>query len=1006
MEGMRESPLDDASINLVDMESLPSLEKGAESLDLVMGDQESNSATDEEIDVVSCEEQRLTLNFSTSDDAMEMGGDSNTDQSGDGRDSSNQSKSSSDDCNKNPAPLDYSKTSDLAKLGKNENQASENTDCHRPSNSSADNLDPADSNTDLERSSFNHTRTLNSFGLGDVATNNLNRGAETREKTCKALDMVVRAKQERREDGVGRSNLGNSHDYSRQEREEVSTRHQRENNNVYEANHAFSSVGGLRERNVVEFRNLLYSASRQGNRVTSRDQDSESHVSGIRVKMESSQNAAGRGFWQVAEEEERLDRPFDDVGEGEGPGDRTVVKAEGGRTQEESSARDSVTLSQRLEHAADQWQSCPLAESSPRAVTTDTGRRSPVWETTAWGGEGESWESWDVPFQSEGTQDSVRVLPVWASPNREENCPRFAPLSPGSSASSDLDVVSIDDSGDSRPQENSITVGWRNNDLLSPLPNHQADVETDLSVDVLTPDPMLTSHPHRKTNDRAQTPEAIDLTSDDSEIEIVSEPRPHGRSSQRHRGEEARGHHHGNSDQTTPIVVDLTGSDEEAASSPRNPPSSHLPDRSFMLGLSDVPGSASSHPHHREPCSNNAQRGTSHRHGGNHGASPRPQVPASSQRVQHFHHHSPRPIQPRVHRPSCQYQSSRPVCHSSPNPHGTSRPHVHSPSCLVHRRPFGSSPGGGSHGHAFRHLPSCRFQSSPRLDPPVEPCEQVEGHDLTCDDPEACSQADAPCEDQPPCDNAGDSHDRCSPAVGVRGQCSHRHTVCCSRHPVLEMAMIVAPLRWEFGGSAAIGTPCAAVVCPARGSRTRHHADCTDITASVPVARAGPTCITITTSSPGLSPDSPPSLFSTPFHQTPPTYFPTDQLSHSNPFCPPPPPPPLLPPHSGPPTGPTQTHPPGLTSYPTPPVPPPPPQADSNPGAPPPGYAWVGHTPVPIMHQRLLARMQEQQRRRMTAHLQSRPGDRAAQQQAMQFHMQRQMEGRTWSEQPVPVDPT
>ncbi|XP_066270465.1 uncharacterized protein [Branchiostoma lanceolatum] len=150
----------------------------------------------------------------------------------------------------------------------------------------------------------------------------------------------------------------------------------------------------------------------------------------------------------------------------------------------------------------------------------------------------------------------------------------------------------------------------------------------------------------------------------------------------------------------------------------------------------------------------------------------------------HFHHHSPRPIQPRVHRPSCQFQTSRPGCHTSPNPHAPTRPHVHSPSCLVHRRPFNNN-GAGGHGHAFRHLPSCRFQSSPRLDPPPsEPCEQ-EGHDLTCDDPEACPQADTPCEDQPPCDTAtdahGNPHDRCSPAVGVRGQCSHRHAVCCSR---------------------------------------------------------------------------------------------------------------------------------------------------------------------------------------------------------------------------------
>ncbi|XP_066270596.1 uncharacterized protein [Branchiostoma lanceolatum] len=640
MDGMRESPLDEASINLVDMESLPSLEKGAGSLDLVMGDQESNSATDEEIDVVSCEEQRLCLNFSTSDDAMETGG---SDQSGDGRDSTEQTKPGSDDCNKNPAPLDYSKTSDLGKLGKNENQtvnnvrlsSENNAERHRPSNSVENH---SDGNTDLERSSFNHSRTLNSFGPRGAGRNSFNRSVETREKTCKALDMVVRAKQERREEGqgVGRSNLGNSHELSREEREEITSRLQRENNNVYGQNHAFSPVGGPRERNVVEFRDLLYGASRHGERVSPGERESGVHASGIRVKMESSQNAAGRGFWQVAEE--RLDHPFHDVGEGEGAGDRpVVVKAEGGCSQEESTSSDSVTLSQRLEHAAEQWQTCALSEGSPRGgAAGETGHRSPVWETSDWGGEGEeTWESWDVPFQTEGAQDSVRVLPVWASPNREENCARFAPLSPGSSASSDLDVVSIDDSGDSRPHENSITVGWRNNDLLSPIPNHEADVEADLSVDVLTPDPMLTSHPQRKTNDRTRSPEAIDLTSDDSEIEIVSEPRPHGRSSQRHRGEESKGHHHGNSDQNTPIVVDLTGSDEEAAASPRNPPTSHVRDRNFILGLSDVPASSSSHPHHREACANNT-RGTTHRQH----ASPRPQVPGSSQRMPHFHYHT------------------------------------------------------------------------------------------------------------------------------------------------------------------------------------------------------------------------------------------------------------------------------------------------------------------------------------------------------------------------------
>eukprot|EP00058_Branchiostoma_floridae_P007248 XP_002592736.1 hypothetical protein BRAFLDRAFT_67176 [Branchiostoma floridae] len=226
------------------------------------------------------------------------------------------------------------------------------------------------------------------------------------------------------------------------------------------------------------------------------------------------------------------------------------------------------------------------------------------------------------------------------------------------------------------------------------------------------------------------------------------------------------------------------------------------------------------------------------------------------------------------------FQTSRPGCHTSPNPHATARPHVHSPSCLVHRRPFN---GAGGHGHAFRHLPSCRFQSSPRLDPPPEPCEQG-GHDLTCDDPDTCPDADAPCEDQPPCDTAtdahGSSHDRCSPGVGSRGQCTHLRAVCCSR---LSCSHLQNP------------PPC---------RLHRHHCQCS---------------------------------------------------------------------------------------------------------TPPPGYAWVGHTPVPIMHQRLLAvqqRMQEQQRRRMTAHLQGRPGDRAAQQQAMQFHMQRQMEGRTWAEQPVPLDPT
>ncbi|XP_035669980.1 E3 ubiquitin-protein ligase Arkadia-like isoform X2 [Branchiostoma floridae] len=1052
MDGMRENPLDDASINLVDMESLPSLEKGAGSLDLVMGDQESNSATDEEIDVVSCEEQRLSLNFSTSDDAMETGGDANSDQSGDATDSTEQTKPGSDDCNKNPAPLDYSKTSDLGKPIKKESQTvinvslspGNNTDRHRPTNS-VDNQ--SDGNTELERSSFNPSRTLNSFGVG---RNSFSRSvADTREKTCKALDMVVRAKQERREDGqgVGRSNAGNSREFSRQERDEIS--HHRENNNVFGQNHAFSPVGGLRERNVVEFRDLLYGASRREERVSSGDRESGAHASGIRVKMESSQNAAGRGFWQVAEEEERLDHPFHDVGEGEGGGDRpVVVKAEGGCAQEGSTSSDSVTLSQRLEHAAEQWQTCSLSERSPRdGAAGETGHRSPVWETSDWGGEGEeNWETWDVPFQSEGAQDSVRVLPVWASPNREENCPRFSQLSPGSSASSDLDVVSIDDSGDSRPHENSITVGWRNNDLLSPIPNHEADVETDLSVDVLTPDPMLTSHPHRKTNDRTQTPEAIDLTSDDSEIEIVSEPRPHARNSQKHKREEGRGHHHGNNDQNTPIVVDLTGSDEEAAASPRNPPTSHMRDRNFILGLSDLPSSSTSH--HREACSNT--RGTTHRqHGTNHGASPRPQVPGSSQRMPHFHHHSPRPIQPRVHRPSCQFQTSRPGCHTSPNPHATARPHVHSPSCLVHRRPFN---GAGGHGHAFRHLPSCRFQSSPRLDPPPEPCEQG-GHDLTCDDPDTCPDADAPCEDQPPCDTATDAHgtphDRCSPGVGSRGQCTHLRAVCCSR---LSCSHLQNPPPCRLHRH-----HCQCSRCQSRSHVHHHHhflprpvpAHSPHVTPSPSITspspphhhpsppqpvnlRASPPRNTpppLLESPPSDSPpssissflnvssasstapssDSPPSLFSNPFHQTPPTYLPNDQLSHSSPFCPPPPPPPLLPPHSGPPSGPTQTHPPGLNSYPTLPVAPAPPQGDSNPSAPPPGYAWVGHTPVPIMHQRLLAvqqRMQEQQRRRMTAHLQGRPGDRAAQQQAMQFHMQRQMEGRTWAEQPVPLDPT